>query len=225
MEEVDNNKKRNFINKPWITLAVAKSCKTKNKLHNKWINARGRPNEAQAKREFKTYRAKLRDIIRTQKSLYFEKRFNNCRGDIKKCWKVLNEIRNKRKKLTFPKYINFNGNLITQRRTIIGKLYSYFVNIANNLNKNKNDDEFKNFEKFLKNRNEKSAIFDDIETSEISQIIKYLNPNKSSDLSPRILNLYKHVIAPVLKILLNNCMRSGIFPDELKIARVLPLQI
>ena len=85
VEEVDNNKKRNFINKPWIILAVAKSCKTKNKLHNKWIDARGRPNEAHAKREFKTYRAKLRDIIRTQKSLYFEKRFNNCRGDIKKC--------------------------------------------------------------------------------------------------------------------------------------------
>ena len=81
---------------------------------------------------------------------------------------------------------------------------------------NKNDDEFKNFEKFLKNRNEKSAIFEDIETSEISQIIKDLNPNKSSDLSPRIPNLYKHVIVPVLKILLNNCMHSGIFPDELK---------
>ena len=158
-----------------------------------------------------------------KKSLYFEKRFNNCRGDVKKCWKVLNEIRNKRKKLTFPKYINFNGNLITRRRTIIEKFNSYFVNIANNLNKNKNDDEFKNFEKFLKNRNEKSAIFDEIETSEISQIIKDLNQNKSSDLSPRILNLYNHVIAPVLKILLNNCMRSGIFPDELKIAKVIPL--
>ena len=202
---------------------IAKSCKTKNKLHNKWINARGRPNETQAKREFKFYRAKLRDIIGTQKSLYFEKRFNNCRGDIKKCWKVLNEIRNKRKKLTFPKYINFNGNLITQRRTIIEKFNSCFVNIANNLNENKNDDEFKNFKKSLKNRNEKSVIFDEIETSEISQIIKDLNPNKSSDLSPRILNLYNDVIAPVLKILLNNCMRSGIFPDELKIARVKPL--
>ena len=42
-----------------MKLAVAKSCKTKNKLHNKWINACGRPNKAQAKREFKTYRAKL----------------------------------------------------------------------------------------------------------------------------------------------------------------------
>ena len=68
MEAVDNNRKRNFVNTPWITLAVAKSCKMKNKLHNKWIAARGRPNETQAKHEFKAYRAKLRDIIRTKKA-------------------------------------------------------------------------------------------------------------------------------------------------------------
>ena len=113
--------------------------------------------------------------------------------------------------------------MITQRKIIIEKFNSYFVNIANNLNKNKTVDEFKNFEKFLKNRNERSAVFDDIETSEIIQIIKDLNPNKSSDISPRILNLFIHIIAPLLTILFNNCLRSGIFPNELKIARVIPL--
>ena len=41
VEAVDNNRKRNFVNTPWITLAVAKSCKMKNKLHNKWIDAQG----------------------------------------------------------------------------------------------------------------------------------------------------------------------------------------
>ena len=59
----------------------------------------------------------------------------------------------------------------------------------------------------------------------LNLLIKDLNPNKSSDLSPRILHLYKHIIAPVLKILLSNCMRSGMFTVELKIARVTPLQI
>ena len=55
-EAVDNNRKRNFVNTPWITLAVTKFCKMKNnKLHNKWIAARGRPNETQAKHEFKAY--------------------------------------------------------------------------------------------------------------------------------------------------------------------------
>ena len=55
------------------------------------------------------------------------------------------------------------------------------------------------------------------------QIIKDLNPNKSSDISPRILKLFTHIIAPLLTTLFNNCLRSGIFPDELKIARVIPL--
>ena len=113
--------------------------------------------------------------------------------------------------------------MITQRRIIIEKFNSYFVNIANNLNKNKTVDEFRNFEKFLKNRNERSAVFDDIETFEMIQIIKDLNPNKSSDISPRILKLFIHIIAPLLTILFNNCLRSGIFPNELKIARVIPL--
>ena len=45
MEAVDNNRKRNFVNTSWITLAVAKSCKMKNKLHNKCIAARVKPNE------------------------------------------------------------------------------------------------------------------------------------------------------------------------------------
>ena len=132
VEKVDSNTTRNFIDKPWMTLAIAKSCQVKNDLHNKWIDARSRPNEAQAEHDFKVYRSKLRDIIRFQKSSYFNKRFNNCNGDIKKCWKVLNEMRNKRKKLTIPKFINYNGNLITQRRITIEKFNSYFVNIANN---------------------------------------------------------------------------------------------
>ena len=113
--------------------------------------------------------------------------------------------------------------MITQRRIIIEKFNSYFVNIANNLNKNKTVDEFKNFEIFLKNRNERSAVFDDIETSEIIHVIKDLHPNKSSDISPRIFKLFTHIIASLLTTLFNNCLRSGIFADELKIARVIPL--
>ena len=62
-----------------------------------------------------------------------------------------------------------------------------------------------------------------IETTAIIQIIKDLNPNKSSDISPRILKLFTHIIAPLLTTLFNNCLRLGIFPDELKIARIIPL--
>ena len=75
----------------------------------------------------------------------------------------------------------------------------------------------------MKNRVEESIFLRDIKSNEIDNIIKHLNPNKSSDLSPRILNIFRHSISPVLSTLFNNCMYSSVFPDELKIARVIPL--
>ena len=58
---------------------------------------------------------------------------------------------------------------------------------------------------------------------EIIDIIKQLDNNRSSDFSPKVLKHINHIISPVLKGLFNNCLRLGIFPDELKIAKVTPL--
>ena len=77
----------------------------------------------------------------------------------------------------------------------------------------------------MKNRVESTIFFDEICESEIVNIINDLNPNKSSDISPRILKLFRGQLSPTLAILFNNCMYAGIFPDELKIARVVPLFI
>ena len=223
VEEVNCDNKRNFINKPWITLGIAKSCKIKNELHNVWIDSRNKENEAEAEFEFKVYRARLRDLIREVKNKYFTNRFKKCSGDIKRSWKVLNEIRNKKKKLSFPKYIDFNGSLITSRRVILAEFNNYFVNIANNLNKGKKDSDCQDFHQFMKNRVDDSIFLNDITPNEIEDIIKNLNPNKSSDLSPRILKLVRYSISPVLTALFNNCMHASVFPDELKVARVIPL--
>ena len=122
-----------------------------------------------------------------------------------------------------PMYINFNGSLITNRRIIISEFNKYFVNIAKNLNSGNRDNENNDFAQFLKNRNEQSIELNEITTYEINSIIKNLNQNKSSDISPRILNLFKHKISPVLSVLFNDCMNANVFPDELKIARVIPL--
>ena len=182
-EKVKNSSKRNFVNKPWITVAIAKSCKVKNKLHNVWIKSRGTDNENISEKNYKLYRTKLRQIIKDQKSSHFKNRFDKCNGDIKRCWKVLNEMRNKRKKLTFPKYVEFNGSLITNRRLIINQFNNYFVNIANKLNGSKSADEFTDYNKFLKNRVNDSIYLSDIESNEIDTIINGLNSNKSFHLA------------------------------------------
>ena len=129
----------------------------------------------------------------------------------------------KKRTLSFPNYIEFNSQLITNRRTIVNKFNEYYVNLAKNLNNSKPEDDFKDYNKFMKNRVSSTIFLTDIEEHEIITLIDKLNPNKSSDISPHVLKLFKMQLAPNLCKLFNNCMQTGVFPDELKIARVIPL--
>ncbi len=223
IETVDSSSRRNFYNKPWISFGIAKSCNTKNKLHRKKVRLKDKPGYVKAKEIHDDYRAKLRDLIRETKSTFYHTRFENCKGDLKKCWKVLNEMRNKKRSTCFPSYIEFNKQLIADRRIIVNKFNEYFVNIANNLNSSKSQNDFSDYRAFMKKRVDSSIFFSEIESNEIDTIIHNLNPNKSSDMSPRVLKLLRALISPTLATLLNNCMYSGIFPDILKIAKVIPL--
>ena len=132
-------------------------------------------------------------------------------------------MRNKKRSVSFPTYIEFNKKIITDRRLIINKFNDYFVNIATNLNNNMPSDHFQDYKNFMQNRVADTLFFNDIESKEIDDIINNLNPNKYSDISPRILKLFRYTLSPILAILFNNCIYAGVFPDVLKIARVIPL--
>ena len=225
LDTVDLSSKRNFVDKPWISIGLAKSSDVKNKLHVDWIKARRRndPNVDIIESTYKSYRTKFTALKRDAQTKYYKDRFDKCQGDLKKCWKVVNEMRHKKRSISFPNYIEENKQLITDRRVIVDRFNQYFVNIAKNLNDSKPTSDFKDFETFLKNRVEKTIFLDEIESCEIDLIISKLNPNKSSDMSPRVLKIFRNLISPTFAILFNNCMHSGVFPDVLKIARVVPL--
>ena len=86
---------RNATSKPYITLALAKSCKVKNRLHNNWIRARGTQYEHAAKEAYKSYRTALKKLILQSKANYYLKKFDENRGNLRACWKVINDIRQK----------------------------------------------------------------------------------------------------------------------------------
>ena len=225
LDDINLSSKRNFIDKPWISLGIARSCNVKNRLHVDVIRARkrGDPNLEKIESYYKMYRTKLTAIRRKAQIDYYKKRFEKCQGDLKKCWKVINEMRHKNKAVEFPNYIEINEQLITDRRVIVDKFNHYFVNIAKNLNDSKLDTDFKDYSVFMKNRIDATMFFSEIESHEIDTIIDKFNPTKSSDMSPRVLKIFKHSLSPTLAALFNNCVSAGVFPDVLKIARVIPL--
>ena len=216
--------KRNKFDKPWITTGLALSCKIKNKLHNKWIKARGTTTEHVKKIEYKNYRSKLRNLIRASEINYFKSKFTKVCGDIKKAWSVINSIRCKNKATKFPSFIDVNGTIITSRRSICSEFNNYFVNVADKLNKSKyTTTQPYDFIQFLNNPSSSSIFLSPITSAEIIDIISKLDNRKSNDISPKLLKALSSSFSNVLSYLFNSCMLSGVFPDELKIAKVIPL--
>ena len=71
-----------------------------------------------------------------------------------------------------------------------------------------------------------SAFFTKTTDSEILDILKNLNPKKSTGfdlISNRILKETSYIISPFLTKLFNLCLSDGIFPECFKVAKVTPL--
>ena len=75
LEHTDFKSDRNFVRKPWVTLAMAKSSLTKNKLYRIKVRLRGKSGYENAKNTFDNYRRMLRDINREAFANYFKARF------------------------------------------------------------------------------------------------------------------------------------------------------
>ena len=82
--------KNNGLAKPWISNVLLKSIKKKNILYRRFLS---NPREI----GYKNYKNKLSSTLRAAKRNYFEKKFEECKSNMKSTWRLLNEIINKRK--------------------------------------------------------------------------------------------------------------------------------
>ena len=104
------------------------------------------------------------------------------------------------------------------------KFNEYFVNVARNLNIDKYSNlDAPDFKHYLRNSVKNSLFLSPITDNEIHDIINSLDSNKSNDIFPKLLKALCNSFCPILIHLFNSCMLAGVFPDELKCARVTPL--
>ena len=209
---------RNRTDKPWITVGLAKACETKNKLYKKWVNARGSSHEYENRENYRSYRSTLRDLLAKARDDYYIVQFYKCKDNIRACWRVINGIRGKGGGPTYPD----NPGLSTA-----SEFNEHFVSIAKRLNdskySNRGSGNKTTFNRFLRNRVSNSLFLFPTDPNEIFNIIKGFDSNKSSGLSPAILKKVGLFVSGDISALINACMLEGVFPDELKVARVTPL--
>ena len=114
---------------------------------------------------------------------------------------------------------------------IIDEMNSYFAKVSDRLIKDKwpvSDHSADVLKEFINSKKTENIHFKVplIKSDELKFILKSLDLNKSTDLdgiSPKILKLASDVLLPSLLQKINISLHTGVFPDELKEARVFPI--
>ena len=164
----------------------------------------------------------------------FEKEYKKCKESIfkkyknnmRKTWSTINDILSrKNNSKSIPDHF-IDGNEIISEKTIANNLNSHIINICPNMArgiKNTNDS---NFSHYLQEKLNVNFEFSNVNEGEIIKIIDNL-PLKSNtgkdQISTNLLKQIKQCIIPSLTLIINQMLNTGIFPDNLKIAKVIQL--
>lgn len=213
---------------PWMTDAIMKSIAYKDTLYKE--KCASLPSlQKDMITNLKTYQEILRKTIRSAKKQYYDDLFALHQNDIKQTWTCINEILGRNtKKENLPEYFTDDHAKFEDPSAIADKFNHYFANIghefAAKLPYSKNG-----YQKYLDNfsyQGHDTFKFNEIDCDEIEKIIDGLKPKSSSGIdgiSSKSLKSLKTVISSPLAYIINQCIQQNIFPDSLKIAKVIPI--
>jgi hypothetical protein len=109
---------------------------------------------------------------------------------------------------------------------VVNKFNSFFTEIGPTLANSIDMPNGKSFEDYLRNHTDKSFVFTSVTEKDVTEAINDLKPKSScgsDNLSNKLVKLMKDIIVKPLTIIINQSLHNGIFPQKMKIAKVLPL--
>ena len=218
-------KQKSFFLKPWLSPAIQVSIRNRELLHKKSLKLK----TDSAVREFKTYANKLEKIKKNAFYNYYKQKIPLQSQDKKKIWKSLSEITNHKKKINSDiKRLKHEGGDLTSQSEIANGLNNYFNSIGHEMAKKIPLYSLINTDpsRLIKNSPAHSIYLFKTTSQEIKRMIEGLKTAKApgiDGITNYILKETVDIIAPILSDLFNKCLSQGVFPDPLKVAKIVPL--
>jgi hypothetical protein len=219
---VQGIKEKDFNNE-LMTAGLVTSCNRKltlykNDLTNPW---------KQNKDKYIKYRNKLKALLRKSERLYYNEQFNAAAGNAKETWNILNAVLNKKHDVSDLYTIFKSDSNCRDLSSISNRFNEYFVSIGKSLASgiDKSTVSYSNFLNKLSSPKD-SFVFYDTNETEIFNIVCDLKSKASTGHDGLSVKLIKPIICYITKPLcaiFNNVFSSGIFPQSLKIAKVIPV--
>ena len=211
--------------KPWILPWLENACARKNRLYKVFVKEPTTDNKS-------TYK-KMDDFCTKHcgiaKAKYRKKYFEQHKSNSKKQWEMINHLLNrKRKNDSMIRLQNDKGETLTSNVDIAKSFSDYFSNIATNIKSNINastPSDPGGFNRHLNKPVSNSIFLNPTNAEEIGDIIKKFKNKATLDTK---IDALKHASTSqnflgVITQLVNSSLEEGVFPSELKIARVVPI--
>ena len=213
-------KLRHNCRKPWLTTGLKNAIKTKNKLYKKSLMIRCCHNQI----TYKIYRNKLKHILIKEEKKYYANLLKSNKSNMKKTWSILKEIVNKGKQSQIQSKFKVSDNSITTNKTLISdKFNDFFTSIGPSLAKKIPQQNVSPME-YMQEKLVNSMFMEPVKEDEVTTIISNLK-NSAPGHDEITAGTLKGVLAAInhpLVYILNLSLSEGLFPDELKIAYVVP---
>ena len=212
----------------WITQGIVKSISFRDNLYRKMKMTPVHTEEHHyLKSNLKIYNKILNTNIRLAKKSYYNYCFQKYKNDMRNTWSTINSILNRtKKKRNFPDSFNINGDFVSDKVNIANQFNIFFTNIGPKLASKIKYSGNGTFRDYLNTPTQQRFAFQHITDDYIAKIIDSLKPKSScgfDGLSTKLLKLIKSDICKPINLILNQSINTGIFPDYLKIAKVIPI--
>jgi len=176
--------------------------------------------------KYKNYKSMYQRVLRAAKKLYFTSKLEQNASNPRKTWETLNEILGKCKKSESIEKICVNGVNIHDPIAIANNFNNFFTAVGQQISDSvppvsKNPEEYINYGHAVPD-----LLLQNTTPEHILKIIKKLQPKNSCDangVSTKMIKLVGEEISFPLAHIFNISLREGVFPDKLKLCRVIPI--
>lgn len=183
--------------------------------------------------KLKSYRKVFKKVLQTAKKLSIIDKIKKSNNKIKTTWRIIGEQtkKNTRKPEKNKEIKDPQTKAVYRGRQIPDAFNNFFVNVAKKLTEQCQSAEVGDCEQYLNlmNQPKNKICFSLMTSQELARIIRSLKNKKSRDYydmdveSIKKLILQNDLLFDLLLNILNCCISQGIFPDSLKIGKVVPV--
>ena len=217
---------------PWLTPEIKKLMQVRD-----WHKKHAIKHNSSAYWElYKKLRHKVNSELRGQKSNYFMGKIkeHSQSNDIKGSWSLINSLLGRNKKMTNVTELIVDDVSIIDDRSIAESMNEYFISIGTKLadeidsNSDYQNDDVTYANEFLESDSSSTNLFHFRTISVTSVALRLSKPlaSKSTgmdNIPAKVLRITANIIAPSLTYIFNISLQSGIYVDDWKLAKIIPI--